>query len=104
MAKNMIDEVRKAEEQAAAIVDEANQRASEGLKLAKQKADELIKSTVSDAKKKAAVTVATAENNAFKVNTKSNADNVSFASDEIEKAKANEKKAIEAVISEIIPN
>lgn len=103
MAKNMIDEIKLAEQAAAKTVSDAQAAAQSKIDGAKTKADAAAHGMIAEAKAKAQTVIATAENNAYKKRSKAMADNAESTEEFIASARTNFEKAVKAVVNEIIP-
>lgn len=103
MAKNMIDEIKLAEQAAAKAVSDAQAAAAAKIDEAKVRADKAAHEMIAEAKKQAQTVVSTAENNAYKIRTKAAADNAQSTDEFTANARKNIDKAVKAVVNEIIP-
>ena len=103
MAKDLIEEIRETEREAENIVLSAEKKAEDLITSAKKSGEEFKKTSIENAEKTAAATIATADKNAYKVKTKVFVENSAVAEKLKKDAENNLDKAVDLIISEIIP-
>lgn len=103
MAKDLIEEIRETEREAENIVLSAEKKAEDLITSAKKSGEEFKKTSIENAEKTAAATIATEDNNAYKVKTKVFVENSAVAEKLKKDAENNLDKAVDLIISEIIP-